>query len=210
MSTVPFSNLYSYIRKECMKAPQPLMDVCILDAAREFCRRSWYRQQSIPANVAIGKAWNLITPPNTDEEVIRFTNLQYNGQTFPLPLCPVVQSDVDGVSNPCQPGWYYEPPNWLVVLPAPTSSLPAGYYVRAVLQPTSTATTLDYTLVQQYDRAIAHGALKLIFSTNDCEWTDPKKAERSKFEFEEGIQQAAAARQTNFLPRNLLTAVPRF
>jgi hypothetical protein len=213
MSTSPvaFSFLYPLIRMHAKRVPQPAMDIAILDAAREFCLMSRYRQQSIPVDVQIGTSWYEITPPNTDEELIRIEAVQYNGQENPLPLYSAAQWEIDCRQQQQRPRFfYYEPPDYLVILPKPAASLASGLYVRCVLQPNATATTLDYTLVQQYDRVLAKGALKFLLRTNDSPWTNLRLADEMEQEFETGIASAKSSRQSDFRPRGLLTAVHRF
>lgn len=211
MSTVTLSSLYPLIQMHAKKVPTPAIDIAVREAAREFCRRSRYRQLSIPVDLIANTSWYQIAPPNTDEELIRIENVQWNGQQYPVPLYSVDQASVSFPVNQQQPYvFFFEPPNKLVVLPATNSNLASGLYVRCVLQPTQTAMTLDFTLTQQDNLTLSYGALAFLLRTNESPWSDLKMAERYRELFDAGIADAASRRQTDFQSQNLLTAVQRF
>lgn len=212
MAGKPFSVLYPQIRGHVKRAPQVAVDVAILDAARDFCRLSRFRQDTILLDLQASVQWYDLVPTNTDEEVIGVDRVQYNGQSWPCPVYAGESSEsADGPWTQDRPTqFFYEPPKSLVLLRMPASSLATGCTVQAILQPTDTATTLDETLFQRYHSALAAGAIAFLLNTNNSEWSNPAKAEKYEADFESGWQKAAADRDTGFKPRHTYTKVHRF
>jgi hypothetical protein len=211
VSTSPFSVIYPLIANHAKRVPQPLMNTAILDAARQFCALSKFRQESVPVSIAVNTTWYPLAPTNPQEEVIGVEAVQYNGYTYPCPLNPSTPETDSGMWPQVRPyRFYFEPPNNLIVQPSPQQPLASGLSVRLILQPANNATTLDYSIVQQYDHYIADGALDFLMSTNDSPWTNPRLADSFRAKFEAGIAYAKTNRQTSFRPRNWLTAVPRY
>ena len=211
MSTSPLSVVYPLIANHAKRVPQPLMNTAIVDAAREFCMKSKYRQDSIPVSIAVNTSWYPLVPANVQEEVVGVHAVQYNGNNYPCPLSPSTPETDSGLWPQQGPArFYYEPPNNLIVQPPPQQPLALGLFVRVILQPIDGATTIDYSIVQQYKRYLADGALAFLMSTNDSPWTNPRLAADFREKFESGIALAKTSRQTGFRPRNLLTAVPRY
>lgn len=211
MTGVTFDTIYPLIASKCKNVPYPLMDNAILEASREFCKRSRYRQVSLRVTTLFGTSTYPIKPSNPDEEITRIEYVTWNGQPYPIPVRPIQQSDPTYCLNlPFPRNFFYEPPNKLVILPLPVSGLLNGLSVRVVLQPTNTATTIDDSITQQYDRGIAFGALKFIMETNDSPWSNPAMAQKYEKDFEAQIQKAKMERGSGFVNGGLATAVPRF
>lgn len=211
---VAFSALYPLVRQHVKRCPQLGLDVAIRSAARRFCVLTRYRRESVPVDIETSVIWYQLTPSSSDEEVFTTAAAQLNNSTgsLPNPLTPVTPEEAAEGSLASQYQYYYEPPNWINLLYPPTADQAAGLYVRCILQPTRTSTTLDETLVQQHDRTIANGAIAFLLNLNKTSWSNPALARifDEKFLGDEGVGKGCMDAQMAYEPFNQLTAVYRF
>lgn len=212
MSFVDLSVLYPLVNGKCKRAPQPAVMVALVDAAREFCMESRFRQQAVSVDLVANQPWYTLASPSIQEEVIGVESVQYNGDAGPYIVKPANSEDVADYNytnqRPCY--FFFEPPDYMHLTPAPSANLVGGLSVMLVLQPTNTATMLDSAIVQRHGRDIANGALAFLFDSYGAEWENPNNAVRYRDMFMTSFGRGQAERGAGFRPNGVLTKVHRF
>ena len=216
MSTVAFTSLYSIIAPYAKRCPQPAMDTAIREAAREFCYRTKFRRISDVQDVNALQRNYSPTNLSADEEALEIQAAQYsngNGYTWPLSPCQPEQlpNPLPYPSCNTQPqGFWLDIPSQIAIWPLPQSSVALGLAVRWILQPTETASTLDVSLYQFANRAIAWGALSRLLTRDDEPWTNVNLANECEAKFQRGINKALTDVGFGFQQGNQVTATYRY
>lgn len=214
MSAVALSVLYPLVRPYCKRVTNPGMDQALLDTARDLCLRTKFRRFSITKDILANTRYYSLSGGNADEEVVLIEAAQYNnayGQQHPLtPIQQEQAIDQMNMSPRIPQAFWLEPSSQIALYPIPDIAVTQGLFVRGVLQPTITATTLDSMLVQQCDRSIAHGALARLLRRNDEPWTNYTEADKQEAKYEIGIGKAMTDVGTGWQSFNLTNAVYRY
>jgi len=186
------SSMYSSVRLFAQQCPDATIKKFLIEAIRDFCRRSWYYQQTVLVNQVAGTGTYTIVPSNS-EEVIAIDYVQQDG----VNLDPIDQEDADYNGREAT-GYVFEPPNYLFITPTPTTSVTSGIELRLVLMPPENTTTLPDSIYRNYKETIAAGALSYILSMQNEAWSNPALAQQKYLEFMNGVYAAKGQRLRGF------------
>lgn len=186
------SSFYSSVRLYAQQCPDATIDKYLIEATREFCKESWYYQQTMLVNQVAGTQSYQIVPSNNDE-VHAIDAVQQEDQD----LTPLDQHDFD--SNGREPiGYLFEPPNYLVISPNPTTSVANGLEVRLILLPPENATAIADSIYRNFKETIVSGALSKILKMQNEAWSNSSLADMKLQEFYVGIFNAKGQRARGF------------
>lgn len=191
-------DLYPLVRPFAKGAPTPTLKAAIRRAARKLCFESWYAQRTLVIGAQVGvNAYALA--PGGDEEVCGVKAAEFDGN----PLDPVRPEQLPD-SNSGTPSWfYYRPPATIVVLPTPDANLADALRVRVAVQPTKDAGTVPDAVGQNFDRALADGALAWLLAIPAEAWTDKTEALKREALFFSGISEARRKMHRGNAPRGV-------
>lgn len=220
MTALSFSQLYPLILPYAKRVDQPGMNQCIVDAARDFCMHSKLRRVSVTLEVnPLFQYYDMVGQPmldagaTSDEEALYVQAAAFvdsYGRSHPLTPVQPEQVTQFCASNsgqwPC--GFWLVPVSQISLWPVPQQS--GVLMVRAVLQPTTSATTLDSTLIQMADRTIAYGALERLLNRNDEPYSNPRQADKYGTKYVAGRNKAGVDADLSYQPFNQTTAMHRF
>ncbi len=214
MATQPLSVLYDEIRPHALKASLPAIDIAIRRAARYFCANSTVWRDSISVDVVAGLPEYSLVDTNSDAEVLDIEAAQFNvSSAMQIPMVatsPERLGEQSFAPYPCV--FFLDPPSRIVIGPtsAITQNIPAGLWVRCILQPTLTATTLDSGLLQRANQAIVNGALAWLLSQKNTPWTDLMLSADFKRMFEANIKHLKTQVELGFQRTEVLSDVHRW
>jgi hypothetical protein len=152
--------------------PEITMQGAILWSAREFLRRSRWLRETIPGSVQQDVNTYPLTAVTTDTEVFNLQAAQVGADEV---LTPATQEEV----MPGSRGWYmFEAPATLILSWTPDADDDGSdLLVRALLNLTTTATSIPDAVLRQWNTAITYGALHRLCMMAKTSWFDAKAAE---------------------------------
>lgn len=174
--------------------PHAMVVNAIRDAAREFAERTLLLRSTLSAiNVVAAQQDYTLTPP-ANTRVVTCLNVRYDG----LPLQSTGEHAMDHIHPFWREGgvsrrWYMSTPGTLSLTFSPAAAITGGLVVRIAYKPTQTATDGDDILYDDWNEAIAAGALARLQGTanQDAKWANPQMAQAWQAEFERGIHDGA-------------------
>lgn len=174
--------LYPKVMPSVPGCPESQVSNAILEAARELCRRSevWAEKADAISLIKSKDTYTFSGLPDYGR-VLSVRTLKYNGRD----LENLVDRDLDA-SDPGWQGRTGKPLGYihqggsqsLRVVPIPKESeARAITHLWVAMQPTTTATVLPDILLNDYDEAIAQGALYRLMMQPNVSWRDPQMAQ---------------------------------
>ncbi|AXQ30449.1 hypothetical protein D0B54_17975 [Solimonas sp. K1W22B-7] len=201
-------SLLPLCRRQAQGCPDFLLLDALRQAAREFCRDSWFARRTLEVSLLPGVSHYDLTPPDADEEVIGVDAAEYRGR----PLQPADPRQLPQRSG--RPACFlWLPPATLELLPYPpadASGLDEPLRVSAVVQPTAQAQTLGDDLLQHWDQALAHGALARVCAMEGAAWSSPQLATRHDLLFYAARINAKGSALRAHMPHGLRVQPRRF
>lgn len=188
------SSLYSSVRLYAQQCPDATIDKFLIEAVREFCRESWYYQQTEFINQVVDTASYTLVPAN-GAEIISVESVEQDENY----LLPLTERDATG-PNGNVTGFRFEPPNTITIYPTPTESITNGLEVREVIMPPENTTTIPDSVYRNFKETIAAGALANILMIQNEAWTNPELATEKLRQFIIGINKAKGDRKRDFRP----------
>lgn len=208
--------LYRYILPSVKSAAFALVDMAVLEAADQMCRRTsiWKALLGPVAAVVdltdpdnpIGQS-DYALPVYNDSDFYRLDGWALNGVTG------TVLNDGQAVGNALEPNYYGFDPG---CNPSPAAYVPLEGLVRIVPAPTDPAITMMFQVsltvtegattlpgvLAPYKRELAKGALEILFAMPEKDWSDLKQAalKGSQFSSEVGSLSIRAGRAFSTAP----------
>lgn len=174
------ANLSAFFPRLIPYAPgvsEPLAQQALLDAAIDFCERSYVVTQDLdPMTLPAGTDTVELEPP-TGTVVAAVTRAWFDERL--LQATPAAH-----VFNPFRPdgrpveyyGAFIDDVYCLTVHPAPDETKPNALLVRVALKPSRSATTVPTLLFDHYADAIVDGALGILLAVPDQPFSNEAKA----------------------------------
>lgn len=213
INMVPLTEFRNRVRMELMNVPNPMIEMKVIEAAREFCRETQvWRADMDPISTIAGQAEYDIDVPVRHAESVAIIAARQNGMTI-YPRSEKVL-DVEW------PNWrrdqadtarYFvsDDPTVLRLVPVPVRSRSNAIVdMRIALRPARNATRLPDLLLRDYLEQIAMGAQGRLCAMIGKTWTDPNRATYWLNEFQREIN-AAKIRATRNYQNEIITVTPR-
>lgn len=201
-------SLLPLCRRQAQGCPDFLLLDALRQAAREFCRDSWFARRTLEVSLLPGVSHYDLVATDADEEVIGVDAAEYRGR----PLQPA-----DPRQLPQRRGrpacFLWLPPATLELLPYPSADatgLEEPVLVTAVVQPTAQAQTLGDDLLQRWDQALVHGALAQVCAMEGAAWSSPQRVPRHDLLFYAAKINAKGNALRAHMPRGLRVQPRRF
>jgi len=193
------SSLYSSVRVFANQCPDATIDKFLIEAVREFCRKSYFYQEELSINVVASTATYTVTP-SSSQELITVTSVRVDD----VPYAPVRTQEVNDVVGDWQYQSYrFEPNSSVTVYPTPTENVTNGLVVQAVIMPPENTTTVPDVIYRHHKETIVAGALYYILSMQNEAWSNTPLAATKRAEFISGMNTAKRQRSTGFVDKNL-------
>src|SRR5689334_16334934 len=127
------SSLRADVRVFANNCPDVTVDKYLVQAIRDFCKESWYYQQTLLVNQTASTATYTITPASS-EEIIAIDIAKQGGSK----LYPVDQHETSDTVWSSFTDWntgryQFEPPNSFTVFPIPTTTVSNNFELRLVV-----------------------------------------------------------------------------
>lgn len=211
MPTVNVDDFFPEILPDVSGAALPAVRAAIVAVAIEFCQETLaLRQDLAPVNVVKDQADYAFAPP-VDYEVTRVLSVRHDGTA----LVPQAEEVLEGLYQDWEtmtgtPRYFtQENRDGLRLVPIPDADVANGLKIRAALQPTRTATTLDQQLKTHWLEAIKHGAISRLKLISGQPFSDPAAAAAHRQLFREQIGEAKLWVSRNFT-NSQKRVMPRF
>lgn len=189
----PWSAFLPLVLIEAPGCPDPTAEQYLRLAAREFCSQTYaWREWLADIPVAAGTAlYPLTIPAGLEAQLLRITTAALNDE----PLAVLSQSDLpagwQAGRAPRKPCVIVLPDGQVQLGPVPTA---AGVLrLQVALQPTPTAEACGDVLLQDYQQAIADGALGRLLALANVPFAQPARAIDCRTSFEREVHRAANA-----------------
>lgn len=194
---------------EMPRCPAMTAERAVLDAAIEFCKRTYvYVIDHAAIDAVAGQAeyaWN----PGAGLKVVRPEKIWYNE----LGIDPVGSDDLSELytywpSETATPKYYLqEKVESLLLVPKPDTSATGAIKAKVSVRPDLTATGIDDALFDKYVTEINFGARAILFAMAKTDWYDTNLAGYNSRRFEAAIGSVAAltARQHTRAPLRVRT-----
>lgn len=200
VAMVAMSVFYPYILHSTLGAPEPLVDLMLLNTAIEFCDETNCVQIMQPAIDSVAdQAEYTITPP-TDLQLARVMSVWYERTKLPAVPSDLVdeplayRSPIATTEAPTgTPQLFYqqEPGAATIKLwPVPSQSTTGAISVRAVFKPAIDATTLPAILQTTWAKGFTAGVRAALHSIPNQVWTDSGRAAVEMAEYTKTLRDA--------------------
>ncbi len=193
MATI--ASLLPRVRIHAMEAPDYLLNLFFVDAAREFCRRTRaWRKDLAAIDTDSGTSIYTVTPP-AGTEVSDILMGEIDGKDKLLPKTSQQLAELYSDWRTVQGSPKYirgEGTNQFRLIPTPQTMGYEDLLVTVALIPTLDATDIDDKVVLEHLDALIHGTLALVYDIPDKKWTNHSEAHTRRIRFENAIGPAAA------------------
>lgn len=174
------SELRPYIRLLAPNAPNPIIDMAVVDAARELCRRTHAWRYTLEAGDLSKEGTYIVMSPPTDAVILKPWTIDYADDGT---LTPATEAQL---TRKVSPGWrddtgtpthyVFEAPDTLILYPWLSTISMSDLKVRVSLMPELGVTELPDRIATQHSETIRNGALARLFAMPGRSWTNPQLA----------------------------------
>jgi len=203
MATKPLSDFLPQVLPSVLHCPQLLARNAVLEAAIEFCERTWVDQYDVPAISSIALTPSYVLAPRTNTEIVEVIDVRYDGKH----IDPTSRAELD-LANPdiewqAETGevkaYIVDPPySTIRLVDAPADAITDGLKVRVALRPTHTATAVEDLLYFKHLQAIAAGAKAILYGMPDKPWTRVARQKEERDNFDTAVGTASVHRAKGF------------
>ena len=198
MATTSISSFSDNIRPFVKGCPDDAIEAAVREACIELCEKSLVIRVDItPGDIVTGFDDYTITA-DSDTLPLIILSLMYDDNSEPL--LPKTEKELDIID----PGWRTAdagPATWFIGLArdrfrlnrVPDEDITDGLTPRIATRPTEDAEQVDIRLLNEYSRAIKHGALSDLMEIPDKPWSDDKRSLWHGNRFNVEIQRARSA-----------------
>lgn len=195
-----FTSWYPLIAPSCPGVADPSMDLALVLAAQEFCRRTGWYQDVQTLNVAAGVGEYEIDTP-TGMELVAVKGVWFKSNMIKLvpagevmdakALRGAVSGDSPEAGSPTAAYFKAPPDSAFYLYPLPESNAASAVTVRACYMPSMTAKSLPDELYAQWADAIASGAIFRLASTPNTPYFSPAAAQLHAARFEAALNRGS-------------------
>lgn len=206
------SEFYSLIAPACPGVPEPAMDLNIVLAAQDFCRRtSWYQEVQTMDAVASQGEYSFTVPSGMRlfmlhgawYDTAQLEIVATGDVRDPLALRGAVGDSSPETGTPTQVFFNVPSDGTFQLYPLPAENATTAITVRASFVPTNTAETVPDGLYNEWAEIIAAGAMARLMSTPNTPYFAPKSAAIAAARFETGITRARRESRTGKVQSSL-------
>lgn len=202
MSTTALTAWYDYVLPRAPGCPEAIAMQAIRDAAIEFCQKTWAMNRVLDTVSATATVADVELDAGDDDAVVeKVLEVWFNGIKItskgPDELERLLGHDWTAKTG--TPRFYTQYSKLTLILaPIPESDLSNAIKIRAAMKPTDTAAVIDTEIYREYREAIRDGALARLYDTEKMPYSNAKKAEQKKLDFEAEIASVRRAVQRGF------------
>lgn len=190
-----WSALTPRILIETPRCSIPLAEQSVLDAAIDFCDRSFIYQIDHAAIDGVANTGEYAWAPGTNLKVVRPEVVWYDKK----PLTPKTRDELatlyaywpDQVGTPLY--FVQEKLEKLILVPKPAANLTGGILAKVSVRPSRNATDIDDAIYDRYMDAIVNGAKARLFWMEGQAWSNAEKAAACQGLFEAAADRARLA-----------------
>lgn len=213
MSTESVNSFRPLIEREVRGAPTFTVKDAILRACRQFCEETFVWKEYLDDMPAIAniRTYDLDPPANT--RVVTILSMRYKDRDLtPKTIDQLVQErhNWQDLKSTQARHWVQENPESFTLVPYPSESEFGGIQqIRVALKPTMSATAVGSILYEDYDEAIAAGALARLQAVPGKPWSDPKRAMEHEANFSDAMSLARVRSRKDYSRANLYAQAQR-
>lgn len=204
---VNVKDLLTRVMERVQGCPTPTAINAYVDAAREFCGLSRLLTANIDAATEIDTPqYAMGNDPYIEVIGVRAMSVDRATNDW-RPVTERSQTLFDRNAASDTPEFYaYLPEAQFVLHPTPNAVLPLK--VTAVVQPKSTVTQIDASLLPRWEGALRAGALARLFAISGAAWVNPGEARRYETMFMAAVFSASASVSSGNNPGSAATDRP--
>jgi hypothetical protein len=211
---VPVTTLIPDASVEAADAPEPLIEQKLRDAAIEFCRESFFWQETIRSRPAVAARIDYtLEAPVEGAQIISILAMRHNGELLVAKAPGELDRhwpDWSVMRGPQARVFVPRAPNRFTLVPQPTVSDGRGLTdIRIALAPTYTAAELPEVLVDGHREAIVSGALYRLLRMPGRAWTNGDLAAVHLQAFDEAVGLAKAETLSGWSPASATVRIAR-
>lgn len=188
-----WASFYSRVLPYVPGCPAPQVDLALVDAAREFCKRTraWVNQAAAQEGTGSQQAYNFVFPSESElVEVLRATVAGEDMAILSSREMPADWQEASPETDTLVDAIVVNNLNTAFrVYPPPASGDDIVIY--QALQPTLAATGVGDIIYTEYAEAMASGAKYRLMAMPNKPWTNMDFAPFERAAFEDGIRMAA-------------------
>ena len=201
MTPYELKNLIDDLRLDTPGCPFPLHIRKIVDATREFCRRSLVWREDLATIIPLeGTTSYALTPPDGTEIIDLDTVKQFNGVGHNT-LDPW-NEEPDGTVLGSIASHYWRPTRDSIgIWPVPNSNIDATHVItpKVALMPTQagpagSGPSVDQEFFETWRHGLMYGSLFMLLAIPGKEWSNPQMSSYYESEFSSIIADAVAVR----------------
>jgi hypothetical protein len=180
----PWSAFYPFILPEVLGCPQPTVDHHVLQASREFLKRTLLWDVWLDADNTVAEQANMDFLLQSGQEVTKLLEAKLAGADLPVLSVNDVPGDPLTVKSGQRGIFTIDMASyWLTPTPIPADQ---AIQVRVALVPSQSALGLQDFIWRDYADDIATGAKARLLALNgkDITWANPARAQQLKDYFE--------------------------
>lgn len=199
------SVLLPLVRRFVSGCPVAIQKDQLINAAREFCQRSFVWRQDVNAGVAKGQRSGCLSVP-AGAVVLGVADVRVIGEMRSLaPLAPA-----DGIEDESGTPTHYlcEQLGSISLYPRTKETLVC--VVKAILSPSLASDEIPDYIGNAWGDSIAHGAVAMIMLMPDTDWYNPDQAAFHQRNFDAGIATARTSLSSGFSTANVIASGPKF
>lgn len=170
------SELRPYIRLLTPNAPNPIIDMMVVDATRELCRATHAWRYELEAGDLSKEGSVIVLSPPENAVILKPWTIDYadDGTLVPATKAQLTRkASPDWRSDTGTPTHYvFTPPYTLTLYPWLSTISMSDLKVTVSLMPELGVTEIDDQLATQYSETIRNGALARLFAMPNRTWTD--------------------------------------
>jgi hypothetical protein len=187
---------YPHVLPKVIGCPLPTVDFALVQAAREFCRRTavWKEWAASFVTDGLTQTYSFVLP--TGSELVKVTRASVDGDDYMIKGRDALPPDWSSLSatvlttdTDLDKTLVQISPTQYMLFPFPDAGITVQ--LEMALQPTLAATTVGDVIYDSYAEELSSGALKRLLSSPKADWFDADGAAVASGEFERAINSAA-------------------
>lgn len=191
--SINFTEIRARVHVEVPGCPLVLMDQKILDAAREFFRRTYiWRKELSAINIVAATTSYALTAPS-GAQIVDVTKVEIQDRQLTRGFDFTMSLDADAT---------------VVLEDSPTANITGGLVVEVALMPALGTTSMEDRFYNMWPEAFAHGAKYYLMTIPGKPWSNPEAAAYYRGEFLKFIERARIRENFNKAAGGLQVKIP--
>lgn len=202
---VPLDEFLRFLLPSVHNAPVEVAMHYVREAAIEFATHTACLKDFVPIDLQANVIDYEVPCLNDQVYVWGLKSVSYRGKPLcRLPGHPVQNTTLFG------PGYWFEAPSEIYILPRHAFDIPHGVTVEVLLQPTQDATSLPRKLYDEYAEQLAFGAMNRLLSMKEADWFDGIEANKQWKKFRDAKNTAKRRVEKGDSTEPMIARAPRW